>query len=112
MKYYDWVILGFFGILLVPSIIGLTYTAVSAVRGMAKGKVMGRPDWKPGDDDTEAFYDKRGFFADWTKNDWENLIAGIVGVALVILLLIGFVLLLGELFSSLPYCPPAAEGDC
>ena len=50
--------------------------------------------------------------SNWTKDDWENLAAGIIGAALVILFLIGFVLLLGELFSSLPYCPPAAEGDC
>ncbi len=43
--------------------------------------------------------------SNWTKDDWENLIAGIIGVALVILLLIGFVLLLGEIFSSIGYEP-------
>ena len=55
---------------------------------------------------------KGRYMSDWTKDDWENLIAGILGVALVILLLIGFVLLLGELFPPLADCPPAAEGDC
>lgn len=47
----------------------------------------------------------------WTKDDWENLVAGILGVALVILLLIGFALLLGELFGSID-CPIEADGDC
>ncbi len=47
--------------------------------------------------------------SNWTKNDWENLIAGIIGVALVILFLIGFALLLGELFGAID-CP--IEVDC
>ena len=49
--------------------------------------------------------------SDWTKDDWENLIAGILGVALIVLLLIGFVLLLGEIFGSID-CPVEAGGDC
>ena len=47
--------------------------------------------------------------SNWTKDDWENLVAGILGVAVVILLLIGFVLLLGELFGAIN-CP--IGGDC
>ena len=82
MKYDEWVILGFLGILFVPSIIGLTYAGVSAVRGMTN----------------------------WEKGDWENLVAGILGVALVVLLLIGFALLLAELFGSVD-CPTAELYD-
>jgi hypothetical protein len=54
---------------------------------------------------------KECYMSAWTKDDWENLVAGILGVALVILLLIGFVLLLGELFGAVD-CPIAADGDC
>jgi hypothetical protein len=49
--------------------------------------------------------------SDWTKDDWENLIAGILGVALVILLLIGFIFLLGALFEAIPDCPDGAPAD-
>ncbi len=48
----------------------------------------------------------------WDRRDLENLVAGILGVALIVLLLIGFVLLLGEIFPPSADCPPAAEGDC
>jgi hypothetical protein len=49
--------------------------------------------------------------SNWTKGDWENLVASIIGVALVILLLVGFVLLLGDIFGSIG-CPIEANGDC
>ena len=83
MKYGEWAILGFLGILFVPSIIGLTYTGVLAVRGMTN----------------------------WGNVDWGNLVAGIFGVALVVLLLIGFIFLLGALFEAIPDCPDGAPAD-
>jgi len=51
----------------------------------------------------------------WDRDDLENLVAGILGVVLVVLLLIGFVLLLGAVFKI--DCPTelydtgACEGD-
>ena len=47
--------------------------------------------------------------SDWTKDDWENLVAGIVGVVVIVLLLIGFALLLGEIFGSIDF---PVGGDC
>ena len=38
--------------------------------------------------------------SNWTKDDWENLVAGIIGVVLVLLFIIGFALLLAALFGT------------
>ena len=49
--------------------------------------------------------------SNWTKDDWENLVAGTLGVVLVALLLIGFILLLGAVFEAIPDCPDGAAAD-
>ena len=58
--------------------------------------------------DWEGWWEERETLRPWVET---------IGVVIFIVLLIIIVFfvggyLLGELFSSLPYCPPAAEGDC